>query len=393
MVTTLRLMRERSSLLRRRLDSIWIDIALTGFLLIGPLLLGLFQTDLDFTFDALLILPLVLRRRAPVLSFTTICLLLLTQAVLTDVSRYGDVALLFGLYAIAAYGPRWSVWASLGTGFLGALVAVLSWSQLSDARALVTNFALLSAMVFAAWLLGYLARTRRAYVASLEDRAAQLERDAEQQTQIATAAERARIAREMHDVVAHSLSVMVVQADGALYASRKKPEQALDTLRTISATGRASLAEMRKLLGLLRDDGSHPDLAPVPSATDIPALIEQLRDSGLTITLTVDGDLDPVDAATGLTTYRVVQEALTNTLKHAGPDVAASVTLQVRAADITIQVDDDGSGAATTHLDGPGHGIVGIRERIAVHAGEVSAAPRSGGGFRVRAVIPRGQLA
>lgn len=380
-------MRERSSLLRR-LDSIWLDIALTGFLLVIPVMLGTLRAELDFAFDVLLILPLVLRRRAPTLSFTAICLLLLVQAVMTHDPRYGDVALLFSLYATAAYGPRWAVGASLVTGFVGAAMAVRSWSQPQDNGQLI-NFALLATIVFAASLLGYLARTRRAYVASLEQRAAQLERDAEQQTQIATAAERARIAREMHDVVAHSLSVMVVQADGALYAAQKRPEQALDTLRTISATGRASLTEMRKLLGLLRDDGSDPELAPLPSASDIPALIVQLHDSGLVIELRVDGDLDGVDAATGLTMYRVVQESLTNTLKHAGPDVTATVDLHMTPGAVEIVVDDDGRGAATMTADDPGHGIVGIRERIAVHAGEVSAAPRPGGGFRVRAVIPR----
>lgn len=379
-------MRERSRVLRH-LDSVVIDVVLAGFLLVVPILLGLFQTDLDFAFDVLLITPLMLRRRAPVVSFTTICLLLLVQAVVFDAPRYGDIALLLGLYAIAAYGPRWAVWTSLGTGLLGAAIAVVSWSQPPDDWR-IANFVLLGALVIAAWLLGYLARTRRAYVVSLEERAAQLERDAEQQTQIATAAERARIAREMHDVVAHSLSVMVVQADGALYAARKRPEQALDTLRTISATGRASLAEMRKLLGLLRNDTAEAQLAPLPSAGDIPALIGQLRDSGLVIELMVDGQLDQVDAATGLTMYRVVQEALTNTLKHAGPDVTATVQLQVGADSVTVQVDDDGRGASAG-TDDPGHGILGIRERIAVHSGEVAASPRPGGGFRVRAVIPQ----
>lgn len=379
-------MRERSDLLRR-LDSIWVDIALTALLLIVPVLGGLFQTNLDFAFDVLLVLPVVLRRRAPVVSFTAICVLLLFQAILFDAPRYGDIALLLGLYAIAAYGPHWSVWASLGTGFLGAAIAVARWGDLQDPQLLVANFVLLATLVFAAWLLGYLARTRRAYVASLEDRAAQLERDAEQQTQIATAAERARIAREMHDVVAHSLSVMVVQADGALYAAQKRPEIALETLRTISATGRSSLAEMRKLLGLLRDDERGPDLAPLPTAVDIPAMIHQLRDSGLDINLHVTGDLDLIDPAAGLTMYRVVQEALTNTLKHAGPDVTATVELQVRPDSVRIQVDDDGRGGSAAG-DENGHGIVGMRERIAVHAGDVIAAPRPGGGFRVRAAIP-----
>ncbi|WP_456696455.1 sensor histidine kinase [Aeromicrobium sp. P5_D10] len=379
-------MRERSELLRR-LDSIWIDIGLTAMLLVIPVLLGLFQTDLQFAFDILLILPLILRRHAPVLSFTAISTLLLLQAIGFDQPRYGDVALLFGLYAIAAFGPKWAVWASLGTGFLGSAVGAARWGDLDDVPALTTNFVVLSTLVFAAWLLGYLARTRRAYVASLEERAAQLERDAEQQTQIATAAERARIAREMHDVVAHSLSVMVVQADGALYAAQKRPEQALDTLRTISATGRASLTEMRKLLGLLRDGEAEVDLAPLPTATDIPAMIQQLRDSGLTIELQITGDLDQIESATGLTMFRVVQEALTNTLKHAGPQVTATVDLLVTTDAVHIRVDDDGRGGSVAN-DEHGHGIVGIRERIAVHAGEVTAAPRPGGGFRVLAVIP-----
>ncbi len=246
----------------------------------------------------------------------------------------------------------------------------------------------LSALVLAAWMLGYLARTRRAYVAGLEERADQLERDAAQQAQIATAAERARIAREMHDVVAHSLSVMVVQADGALYAAEKRPEVAIETLRTISETGRSSLAEMRRLLGLLRDD----DVASFRWARfltplDVPELVEQLRGSGLAIELTVLGDLGRLDAATGLTVYRIVQEALTNTLKHAGPDVTAAVDLRVTTDSVRIQVDDDGRGGTATD-DGQGHGMLGIRERIAVHAGEVEAGPRPGGGFRVHAVIP-----
>lgn len=382
-------MRERSVLLRR-LDSMWADVILTAVLLALPIAFGLFATNVEFGYSALLIVPLVLRRRAPVVSFTAICLLLLVQVFAFDGPLYGDFALLFGLYAIAAYGPKWSVWAGLATGFLGAAIAVLAWGELNDPKLLANNFILLAALVFAAWLLGYLSRTRRAYVASLEERASQLERDADQQTQIATAAERARIAREMHDVVAHSLSVMVVQADGALYAAQKRPEQAVETLRTISATGRSSLAEMRKLLGLLRNDEHDVELAPLPTAADIPAMINQLASSGLPIELHVTGDLDQIDQAMGLTAYRIVQEALTNTLKHAGPQVSATVKLQVTDESVRVQVDDDGRGGSSLN-DDPGHGIVGIRERIAVHAGEVSAGPRPGGGFRVRATIPTGE--
>lgn len=380
-------MRERSDLWRR-IDTLWQDLGLTGVVLLIPFVSYVLTGTSQHLLDIALILPLALRRRAPVLTFTVVCLLLLAQAWAFDTPRYGDVALLFALHAVAAYGPMWAVWASLGTGILGAAVAGVRWaSSVGDAGEIIGYFVPLSALVVAAWMLGYLARTRRAYVAGLEDRAEQLERDAAQQAQIATAAERARIAREMHDVVAHSLSVMVVQADGALYAAEKRPEVAIETLRTISETGRASLTEMRKLLGLLRDNDGQQPLSPMPSAADIHDLVGQLRASGLTIELNVLGVLERLDPATGLTTYRIVQEALTNTLKHAGPDVTASVDLRVTTDSVRIQVDDDGRGG-TAADDGQGHGILGIRERIAVHNGVVDAGPRPGGGFRVKAVLP-----
>ena len=379
-------MRETSGM-RRLADSLWLDAAIVGMLLVIPVLTGLLGSNGVFLVDVVLVLPLLLRRRRPVVSFTAISLLLLLQAVASASPRYGDVALFVALYAIAAYGPVWAVWGGLATGALGAVIATIRWSDGIHDMTLLFNMVLLLTAVSAAWLLGYLARTRRAYVASLEARATQLERDAAQQAQIATAAERARIAREMHDVVAHSLSVMVVQADGALYAARKRPEQAVETLRTISATGRSSLAEMRQLLGLLRDETTEATLAPLPGAADIPLLVEQLRANGLPITLSVLGDLGRLDAATGLTAYRIVQEALTNTLRHAGDDVSAAVDVRVTTDSIRIRVDDDGRGLAAAD-DGRGHGILGIRERIALHAGTIDAGPRPGGGFRVQAVVP-----
>ena len=381
-------MRERSDLWHR-IDALWQDLGLTGMVLCIPLISYLVTGTPQHLLDIALILPLVLRRRAPLLTFTVICLLLLGQAMLFSTPRYGDVALLIALHAVAAYGPLWAVWASLGTGVLGAAIAAARWANaIQDAGEIIGYFVPLTALVLAAWMLGYLARTRRAYVAGLEERAAQLERDAAQQAQIATAAERARIAREMHDVVAHSLSVMVVQADGALYAAQKRPEVALETLRTISETGRTSLTEMRGLLGLLRDDDvGHQPMGPVPRGADVPELVDQLRASGLTIELNVLGDLDRLDPATGLTTYRIVQEALTNTLKHAGPGVTATVDLRVTTDSVRIQVDDDGRGGSAVD-DGRGHGILGIRERIAMHDGLVDAGPRPGGGFRVKAVVP-----
>ncbi|GAA3511881.1 sensor histidine kinase [Aeromicrobium panaciterrae] len=381
-------MRERSDFWRR-LDTRWLDVGITATLLVVPFVsFGIALQGGDL-FNAVLIVPLVLRRKAPVVMFSAICVLLLAQTIVFDGPRYGDIALLFGLYAIAAYGPAWAVWGGLVAGILGAAIASTAWGvgAPEDIAGTTYRFVLLSTLVVASWLLGFLARTRRAYVASLEQRAEQLERDAEQQAQIATAAERARIAREMHDVVAHSLSVMVVQADGALYAADKRPEFALETLHTISETGRASLVEMRKLLGLLRGDDDGVELAPMPGASDIAEMVDQLRASGLAVELSVMGNLARLDSPTGLTVYRIVQEALTNTLKHGGPGVTAAVDLRVTTDSVRIQVDDDGRGG-TTPDDGQGHGILGMRERIAVHAGEVEAGPRPGGGFRVRAVVP-----
>jgi signal transduction histidine kinase len=192
----------------------------------------------------------------------------------------------------------------------------------------------------------------------------------------------------MHDVVAHSLSVIVVQADGALYASARRPEAAVEALRTISATGRESLTQMRRLIGVLHedeDDGA--ERSPMPTVDDLDRLVEQVRGSGVGVDLAVHGDAARVDGATGLTVYRIVQEALTNTLKHGGPDVRASVQVAYDPEAVSVLVADDGRGAASLD-DGAGHGLLGMRQRIAVHDGTVVARPRPGGGFEVRATVP-----
>jgi signal transduction histidine kinase len=340
-----------------------------------------------------LVSTLLLRRVAPVLSFAALSLLLAVQVLLTSSFLPGDAAFPFGVYAIAAYGPRWARWAGLATGLAGAVIAARLWWGRSIVGAswweqYGQQLALLCAVVLSAWTLGSLRRTRQGYIAGLEERALQLQRDAEQQATIAAAAERSRIAREMHDVVAHSLSVIVVQADGALYASARRPEAAVDALRTISATGRESLTQMRRLIGVLHedeDDGA--ERSPMPTVDDLDRLVEQVRGSGVGVDLAVHGDAALVDGATGLTVYRIVQEALTNTLKHGGPDVRASVEVAYDPEAVSVLVADDGRGAASLD-DGAGHGLVGMRQRIAVHDGTVVARPRPGGGFEVRATVP-----
>ncbi|MGO4596501.1 histidine kinase [Terrabacter sp. 2RAF25] len=210
-------------------------------------------------------------------------------------------------------------------------------------------------------------------------------------------ADRQRIAREMHDVVAHGLSVMIVQADGARFAAAADPEVATNALATIAATGRSSLAEMRRLLGVLRDEESTAPGAPQPGLADVEGLVARLVDGGRRVHLRFAGDPPPAQedepgSATGLTAYRIVQEALTNVMKHAGDDATAWVTLTVHTAGVVVEVVDDGSGgngdSPTTRVE-PGHGLRGMAERVEMLGGSLVTGPDPRGGFRVVATLPR----
>ena len=243
-------------------------------------------------------------------------------------------------------------------------------------------------------LYGDLRRTRANYVAELEERAVRLAVERDQQAVIAAAAERQRIAREMHDVVAHSLSVIVVQADGGRFAAEQDPAAAQRTLETIAATGREALTEMRRLLGLLRSgDGDGPSRAAAGSS-DIDELVAAVEGSGMQVTLSVEGSPSDIDQGTGLTVYRIVQEGLTNSIKHAGPHANALRADQYGIRPIAVEVIDDGRGAAAdSHrrmAQAAGRsGLVGMRERVELHGGSLVARPAPGGGFEVRATLPR----
>jgi signal transduction histidine kinase len=234
-----------------------------------------------------------------------------------------------------------------------------------------------------AFAIGIATRNRRAHLATLEARTADLEREQGQRAALATAAERARISRELHDIVAHGLSVMVVQAQGAAAAQDRHPERTAEALQAIIATGRASLAEMRRLLGVVRAD---PQLAPQPGIAALPALVDQVRAAGTRVRLEVEGEPAPLPAGVDLSAYRVVQEALTNTLKHAGRDVAALVRLTFAPDRLEVEVRDDGPGAPST-VDG-GNGLRGIAERVAMLHGTLDVGPAPDGGFRVSASLP-----
>jgi signal transduction histidine kinase len=261
------------------------------------------------------------------------------------------------------------------------------WTLLLQTFFLTVIFAL-------SWVIGDRLRTRRAYYAELEERAARLHREREAQSKAAVAAERARIARELHDVVAHNVSVMVVQADGAAYVLDAAPDQAKQALATISSTGRQALAEMRRLLGLLRaGDDAGGEYVPQPGVDQLTDLIDQVRGAGLPVRFEIAGDARPLSSGVELTAYRIVQEALTNVRKHGGEGVSATVLLGFGDAALDLLIEDDGRGARHEWYeqggrDGLGQGLIGMRERIGMVGGTLDAGPRPGGGFRISAMLP-----
>ena len=225
-----------------------------------------------------------------------------------------------------------------------------------------------------------------AAIAALHERNRLLALERDQQAAVGAAHERTRIARELHDVVAHSLSVMVVQADGAAAGAEQRPAHAAAALRTIGDTGRDALGQMRRALGVLRAEQGQ-GLAPQPGTAQLDALVDQVVRAGLPARLSVEGPPRPLPATIDLTVYRLTQEALTNVLKHAGPVSRVDVVLRYQADAVELLLRDDGRGARAAG-DGRGHGLVGMRERVDVHDGTFAAGPRHDGGFEVAAVLP-----
>lgn len=248
-------------------------------------------------------------------------------------------------------------------------------------------------------LLGIAVRSRQDYTEALVERARQLEVERDQQAQLAAAAERTRIAREMHDIIGHNLSVITGLADGGSYAAAKSPERAAQALEAIGTTSRQALGELRRLLDVLRDDAPAPaELAPQPALTDLDQLIDGVRAAGLPVRTTVQGSPDTVPAGRQLTVYRVVQEALTNTLKHGGPGATAAVDVTYGEDGVTVEVTDTGAGGprpsdlrlSGPRLSGGGRGLTGMRERTALYEGTLEAGPlpRPTGGWRVHLHLP-----
>jgi len=255
----------------------------------------------------------------------------------------------------------------------------------NDPKGSVGGF-LFPAILFAiVWLAGNALGAKLTQYRKVEERAERLEREREEQARAAVAEERARIARELHDVVGHSVSVMTVQASGVRRLLRPEQEREREALLIVEQTGREALAEMRRLVGVLRRPEEAPALAPQPSLEHLDKLVDQVRESGLTVDLTVEGEAAKLPASVDLAAYRLVQEGLTNTLKHAQAH-RAEVLVRYGNGEVELVVADDGNGVGGG--DGGGHGLVGLRERIAVCGGQLETGPRTGGGYEVRARLP-----
>jgi signal transduction histidine kinase len=334
-------------------------------------------------------LPLAARRRFPGTVLGTCVASGLAVLALGMFPEVLGLAILVAVYSVAAYGGRWVSLAGLAAAELGAAVAPLPQPVRQEVPTVVGN----ALVIAAAWLLGHFVGVRRAYATQLEERTAELEQAREDLARRAVAEERLRLARELHDVVAHSMSVIAVQSGVGAHVAETQPEEARKALAAIEATSRAGLEELRRLLGVLRqDDGDEPQgsLAPVPGLGDLDALLDELGQAGLAVMLRVEGTPAPLPAGVDLSAYRIVQEALTNVVKHAGP-ARAQVLVCYRPEEVTVEVADDGRGVAAPAGDGQarvGHGLIGMRERVAVFGGDLEAGPRPGGGFRVAARLP-----
>jgi signal transduction histidine kinase len=360
----------------------------TAMLISNPVARGQPRGTLALSYALVLLhtLPLAARRRFPLAVLATSVVSGLAFAALGLPPEILGVAILVAVYSVAAYGSRWVALAGLAVAEAG-LAAV----QLTPGRTGVQTLVVNMGVVAATWLLGQFAHNYRAYAARLEERTAELERAREELARRAVVEERLRLARELHDVVAHAMSVIAVQSGVGAHVANTQPKEARRSLAAIEATSRATLEELRRLLEVLRqEDEPQGALAPVPGLANLDSLLAEVSKAGLAVRLQVNGTRPPVPAGVDLSAYRIVQEALTNVVKHAGP-ARAQVVVGYRDQDVTVEVIDDGRGAVTSASDGrvgSGHGLIGMRERVQAFGGDLQIGPRPGGGFRVAARLP-----
>lgn len=392
------------------------------------------QTAVSLLAGAGMVLPWAVRRVRPVASAAVVTAAAVLHLLAGPEFSLSLLMVPLTVYNLAANAPRSISVAGLLTGLVGGVAnGVKVWlfpaqfvtpdgltvRSPAEPLAMVIMAIGCGLMVLTAWAFGDVVRNRRLAVRALEDRAHRLEVQSRQERELAAADERSHIAREMHDIVAHSLQVVISQADGARYAAAAKPALAVTALETIGQTGRSALADMRQLLGVLRETGETvagvpgvtdddarrpaadaspdgrgtrlpPGRRPQPRLADLPALVETMRLSGLEVSLLeTDTPRRALPAGGELAAYRIVQEALTNTLRHGGPDADAFVTLAWTARGLDLQIDDDGCGAAADPATrGSGQGLRGAAERAALFGGTLETGPRVGTGYRVSAHLP-----
>lgn len=388
----------------RALDPLKVDSVVAGaLLLIG--LITVFSQELDDGMAeptaasvltiVLVTTPVAVRRRLPLPALTVASAGILVHIVADWPEGTLPLTAMLLTYSVAAYDtPRR---AGVGLGIIYATLLALAFTDAPglDAVGIVGNMAIFTVW----WVIGIALRARRdtleARVRAAEERA-NVER---QSAARALAEERLRIAQELHDVVAHSMSVIAVQAGVGAHVLTDRPEQARAALEAISATSRGTLTEMRRLLGVLRDDEGERSDAPAPRLGDLPDLVEDVRNAGVPVSLTVTGTDDCPDRGTDacahagieLSAYRVVQEALTNVMKHAGATTRVDVTVRYVPGGVEVEVADDGRGAAAVGAAPGGHGLLGMRERVELWGGDLSTGPAEGGGYRVSARLPFGE--
>ncbi|MFI5894569.1 sensor histidine kinase [Actinoplanes sp. NPDC051513] len=337
---------------------------------------------LEWLCYCLIFVPLVWRRRAPVVVFWVL-FVLVEASDAAGLDLPGTVLVMpIAIYAIARYRPRRYL-LPVAVAVEAALVVAWivddePWSSLIPVNAILIAIA----------LLGTNLSTRRAYLDQLEERARRLERERDQRAQLAAAAERARIAREMHDVVAHNLTVIVALADAAALTATAAPEEAADKMAMVAASGREALHEMRRMLGVLHADEPASDRDPQPGLADLDRLVGQVRAAGLRVALTQQGEPGRWGPGAGLAVYRIVQEALTNTIKHAGPAATAHVRLGYTPGGVEVEVTDDGVRRPAAPAPADAHGLTGMAERAASYGGRLDAGPLPGQGWRVHAHLP-----
>jgi signal transduction histidine kinase len=360
----------------------------TAFFVSEPMASGLPRGTLALGYALALLhtLPLAARRRFPGAVLGISVASGLAFAAISLPPFFLGPAILVAVYTVAAYGSRW-----VSLAGLAAVEVALAAIERSPGRTGVDTLVVNMGVLAAAWLLGRFVGVRRAYTAQLEERTAELEQAREELARREVTEERLRLARELHDVVAHSMSVIAVQSGVGALVAGSQPEEAAKALAAIQATSRAALTELRRLLGVLRQEGEpQGSLAPVPGLADLDALLAEVAKAGLAVRLQVEGTPSQLPAGVDLSAYRIVQEALTNVVKHAGP-ARAQVVVGYGDREVTVEITDDGRGAAAVAGDGragTGHGLVGMRERVQMFGGDLEAGPRPGGGFRVAARLP-----